>query len=513
MTNLEIKLRCTNQLALLTTDTVQQGSWTRTVYVVADESLRGDTVAKQLTLIEGLQFHLYVGVPLTLDPHLLHEEMVLSFANAHYGRSAKDGAKREVVARRQELEAYQKSLRELQQQQLAGGANEEQKKLCERQEARIAGKKLELQVAEAKLVTVRNKGYLLAQYHKLLHCIDPADDEPLVPQLPPSPAKMAWMQQQMASGWRGFCCVTEHKPYDIAEQALMKRGKLSQHATWRFTFDNHQAVQHFVRKFASPFEVGVFDEEGRRVTGGGTLHQIWALGDGSRDPSLFVVPKGDSGLVQHLMQQTLPFTQKDYVYKWRWDANKVSALKHGCLEPPFSTRATGHTHVLLDSRSRQHDGDLLGYMNKYSAVARLASDGSSATDKTRHMSHCTVTFSLSELPTLYNTMGGVSINLVNIKDKQVSMSLHVESVPSPSVLSKKRTADEASLSEHAGLSKEATTSSLKPDISKKGALSLLVGHNPNKPVAAAKLTNLPGQKRVQPQGSLLLFATKKCREG
>jgi hypothetical protein len=473
--------------------------------VAQDDPIRG----KQLTLVEGLQFHLYIGVPHTLDPHLLHEEMVLSYANAHYGRAAKDNAKREVVTRRLELEAYQKSLRELQQHGDSVVDREEQKKLCERQEARIAGKKLELQVAEAKLVTVRNKGYLLSQYHKLLHCIDPADDEPLVPQLPPGPVKLAWMRQQMATGWQGFCCVSEHRPYDIAEQALLKRGKLSQHATWRFTFNNHQAIQHFVRKFANPFEVGGFNEEGRRVEGGGTQYQIWVLQDGSRDPSLFVVPKGDTGLVQHLMQQTLPFTHKDYVYKWCWPTKKVFGLKHGCLEPPFASKATGLTHVLLDSRSQQHGGDLLGYMNKYGATPRLpGADGSSSTTgKMHHLAHCTVTFSLAELASLYGGVDGVSINLVNIKDKQVSMSLHVESVPAPQ--NKKRTADDASLSEHAG----GPSGDMKPDISKKGALSLLVGHNPNKPVAAAKLTNLPGQKKVQPQGSLLLFATKRCKEG
>ena len=528
---------CTNQLALLTTDTVQKGSWTRTVYVVADIKEGGQ---KQLTLVEGLQFHLYIGVPRELDPHLLYEEMVLSYANACYGRGAKDVAKREVASRRQELASYQQILKELQQQQCCVGVDNNNKedtnigdeqnqtkraeyiKLRERQEDRVAGKKLELQVAEAKLVTLRNKGYLLEQYHKLLHCVDPVDDEPLMPPLPPGPSKLAWIQRQMA-GWQGFCCVTDYRPYDIAEQASLRRSKLNNHTTYRFSFDNHMAVPYFVRKFSNPFEVGAFDEDGRRITGAPT-YQIWVLQDGSRDPSLFTANKSDPGMVQHLLQQTLAFTQKDYVYKWYWPRNKVFELKYGCLEPPFPTKTTGLSHVLLDSQSKQHGGDILAYMNKHCASVRYNNTGgeTGSTAKMRYMAHCTVTFSLAELfgrgcisGDTAKPHSDIVINLVNVRDKQVAMSLHIESIASESKKNKKRSANEASLSEHAGhdvMDRNETTTT-KPDISKKGALSLLVGHNPNKPVAAAKLTNLPGQKKVQQQGSLLLFASKRCKEG
>ncbi len=505
-TGLHVELRCSNQLALLTTEDENEGSRTRTVYVVASHQHQttdnADKKDKTVTLIEGLQFHLYVAVPAELDPHLLHEEMVLSYARWAYGKGAIKNMKRELMARAQELEALNKTRKEMEErltilskkpsdnvvdEQGTVARWEEQKKLLRRQELRVENKRLELRVTAAKLVTLRNKKLLLEQYRRMLHCIDPQTDQPLVPQLPPGPAKLAWMKRVMPE-WHGFACVTEHRAYDIAEKASLCRSKLRGAKTWRFTFENHQALPHFVRQFANPFEVGVsYDEERNKVPG--VLHQIWVLQDGGRDPSLFAQAKDDHGLHKHLLGQTLLFTQDDYVYKWHWATDKVSQLKAGCLEPPFPSKTTGNNNVVMDARGLgdgDDDGDIITFMNDQCVPVKMSESlGGATNQKTRRVSHNTVTFSLTELGST------ARISLVHMRDKQASISLHVGSIEK-----KKRPVEEDTTTPNTELVKEPVIDAWAEDRSAR----LL---------AVPKMSNLPGQKKPKQQGTLMFTINKK----
>ena len=402
---LDSELRSTNQFALFTTDTAREGSHTRSAYLVTterrapftDEAGPWPARPPTLTIIDDLKFHLYLALPLTLDPHLLYEEMLLAYGNGNFSSRALDALRRDVATRRDELKALR-----------AESGNE----------VALHYKELEQQVQRAKLVTFENQRALLSQYRQALRQIDAAGDT-LVPELPPGAAKLRWMKEQL--GAPGFFVIKAYAPYDISATAGLRRKKLKDSQTWRFTFDNHTVVQFFLKKFANPFEIGASYDSETEERVPGTLYPIYVLRDDSKDPELYVPATGDVRHMRYVQRQTQLFTQADYVYRWSWtDARTVRA---GCVEPAFAT-GSGNINTLVDWRC----ADILARLDANSVPVQLDADQ-------YRPSHCTLTFSLRDLAP------STLVHCVSLQTKKARLSLNA---------SKKRSASVAALSPDAG---------------------------------------------------------------
>jgi hypothetical protein len=395
MTEHGVSFRCTNQLALLTTDTPATGSYTRSVYVVAD----GDGV----TLVEGLRFHLYVAVHAALDIHLLCEEMLLRY---HSGAiKACDALRRDIAERRAVLA-----------------------KLSSAEET-VRQKLLENAVQEAKLVTLNNQAQLLHQYRRLLrgHSLDDDSgsdqDDDDDDARKPSREKWAWMQREMGGAATGFFVIKDYGAYEMARSASLRRSKLAHHSLYRFALDNHAALQYFVAEFSrrSHFEVGAYYDRESKTRVPGVRHEIFVLRDDSADPALYVAAKGDANQhTQYVSRQCLAFAQPEQVYKWVWRAEHVTALRVGCLEPAFLGSA----------------GAVVGAGENI--VARLNGEARPVVlDQCEYRpAPCTLTFSLADLPR------DTVLRRVDLKDKSGVMSL-------VSIASTKRGARQAGLADDA----------------------------------------------------------------
>lgn len=414
-TNWHVQLTCRSPLALLTTADSKTGSYTRSVYVAANNGGGGGDDTGSITLIEGLKFHLYIGVPVTLDVHQLYEEMMLSYCNACCGRRAHDKLRKDVADRRAELVKLKHHQ-------------------CDAR--KIAHKELEKSVREAKLVTMVNQSRLHYQYKRLLRGHTDSDDsdddedssgDDMAVDNKPSEEKLAWIKEQMRSTPH-FFVIKQWRRYDIAANARLRGKKLRHHQTYRFTFDNHAVLQHFLREFsARPLVIGgTYDAtEQKRV--GGTAYDIVLLADDSADPSLYEAAKGDHQHAQYVARQCQAFTRDDYVYRWHWPDAATTTIKHGCLEPAVTDIGRNVTLGASD--------DIVPRLNQSAVPTVLDRDTPSKTSY--RAAHATVTFSLRDLPST------TLIRLVNLRDKLSTLSLL--SVVDSDARQKKRDAADAGL--------------------------------------------------------------------
>jgi hypothetical protein len=264
-------------LALLTT-TYKRVSYSRTVYVTRDLN-EHDT----LVLIDGMEFHLYIAVPQSLDPYQLYDAMM----NAYYG-SMFSKAKREAIVK--ELEQVEDDLAAFQDEV----------------------KKRELSFMEKKMNIFRNNFESHNRYRELLR------DEDVLTMA--GNQKIAHLKREMKDG--SYFFIKEMKQFFVPRHARVS-SKLKSTTQWRFTFDNHCILQFFINKFRKPFEIG--------RTYDGIAYQILILDNDGDDPSLY-----HGAAINHYMtRQTQQFPHENHFYKWHFSTHNTPS--HALFEPVFQS--------------------------------------------------------------------------------------------------------------------------------------------------------------------------------
>jgi hypothetical protein len=220
-------------LALLTT-TTKRVSYTRTVYVTRDLN-ESDT----LVLIDGVEFHLYIAVPQSLDPYQLYEAMMHAYYGSMFSKAKREAMVKDLEQVEDDLAAFDDEV-----------------------------KKRELSFMDKKMNIFRNNFESHNHYRELLRDEDVASLT--------GNQKIARIKSEMKGH---YFFIKEMKQFFVPRHARVS-SKLKLTTQWRFTFDNHTILQFFINKFRKPFEIG------RTYDNDGIAYQILILDNDGDDPSL-----------------------------------------------------------------------------------------------------------------------------------------------------------------------------------------------------------------------------------
>lgn len=289
MTDVHLTRDC--MLALLTT-TNKRVSYSRTVYVTRDLN-EHDT----LVLIDGLEFHLYIAVPQSLDPYQLYEAMMLAYYGSMFSKAEREAMVKDIEQVEDDVEAMGE------------------------EEAGV--KKRELSFMEKKMNIFRNKFESHNQYRALLR------QEEI--QEMTGNQKIAHLKREVKDG--GYFFIKEMKQFFVPRHARVS-SKLKSTTQWRFTFDNHCILQFFINKFRKPFEIG------RTYDADGIAYAIQILDNDGDDPSLY----HGSAVNHYMTRQTQQFPHENHFYKWHFSTHDTPS--HALFEPVFpSLLDTGVANV------------------------------------------------------------------------------------------------------------------------------------------------------------------------
>jgi hypothetical protein len=463
-TAINVTFNSRHLLALYTTTERDKGSHTRSVYVVPQQP-RDNTLT--LTLIDSLQFHLYVAVPPSLDIHLLCEEMLMWYGKECYGFGAKNRLSRALYDKGVEIHGTKKRLAEL-----SGSGDVEMINVLQ---ARLVQQQKERAVMSAKMVTLENGNALYTRMLRMItgggfskHDDDDSDDSESddnddLPNLPPSHEKMEWIRAELGKMSPHFYPIKTLQRFEVAANARLCEKKLKDHTAWRFTFDNHTVLQFFVNKFRHSFEIGGSTDHASGIRKPGVEYHVHVLHDDSKEPVLLSEAhyKNTSLYVLH---QCVQFPHANYEYRWEWSNNEgrstlKSGERYGCVEPPF----------VGNNNAKSHSYDICS--DAVAIMDRLANNNIGAMDR-RDVTPCPILFLLNDLSS------NLVVHRVSMDERRTTLSL----LKAPSVAKsskKKRGADDH---DEEG----------KGPVVKKVALS----------VAKPKINNLPGQKKVLQQGRI-----------
>jgi hypothetical protein len=287
-------LRSTDVLALYTTDIGGEGPRTRSVYItdkvilpIVERKMVGENIVTTVVgheenvigMIGNLEFNLYIAIPKALRIGDLMEEMMVS-----YGR---------------EYKSRVSALEELVEQKRISSPGTE-----------------ELRVMETNLLILSRNEELYGKFNRLRQGDDIPDSD-----------RLEWLKEEMCIG-EGFFFIREPVRYEIPKNATVSKTLVNK-IPLKFTFDNHQHLQHFLSKFRYDFEVGSYwcREAKERIPG--TRHSITILDSDGKDPSLYTPRTNDH--LHYIMEQTKLFPHKDHFYQWLFGTH--SPITIGRIEP------------------------------------------------------------------------------------------------------------------------------------------------------------------------------------